>query len=178
MTLKHRFTNRGPLHFPELSENPWFTVRPKRSVKGAQRLTVLELCPGAGGQALGYEQTGIDHAGLVELDKDACATLRLNCPSWNVIEEDLNTFDGAAFKGVDIVAGGLPCAPSQWLESNSGQATSAIFSPRMILLVDQIRACAVMIEYVRGILDGVFLDYRLYLATFPLKIPHRSSLFS
>jgi DNA (cytosine-5)-methyltransferase 1 len=69
------------------------------------------LCAGGGGQALGYEQAGIDHVALVELDKHACATLRLNRPEWRVIEEDLNKFSGAAFKGVDIISGGLPCPP-------------------------------------------------------------------
>ena len=78
-------SSQGPLLFPELSENPWFTARAKvRHPRTANRLTALELCAGAGGQALGYEQAEIDHAGLIELDKYACATLRLNRPVWNV----------------------------------------------------------------------------------------------
>jgi DNA (cytosine-5)-methyltransferase 1 len=101
--------------FPEMSENPWSTGSGKRSGGGGQRpksrLTTLELCAGAGGQALGLEQAGIGHAGLVELDKHACATLRLNRPAWNVIEQDLHHFDGRPFVGVDIVSGGLPCPP-------------------------------------------------------------------
>ena len=72
-------------------------------------LTALELCAGAGGQSLGLESAGIEHVGLIEIQKDACATLRLNRPLWNVIEQDLNHFNhAAAFKGVDIVSGGLP----------------------------------------------------------------------
>src|SRR5215831_18493083 len=77
-----------------------------------QTLTTLELCAGAGGQALGLEQAGIAHAGLIEIDKFACATLRRNRPGWNVIEDDLNHFkDASAFRHVDIVSGGLPCPP-------------------------------------------------------------------
>ena len=72
-------------------------------------LTTLELCAGAGGQALGLEQAGLEHHGLVEIDAAACATLRANRPHWNVIEQDLRAFDPKPFKGIDIVAGGLPC---------------------------------------------------------------------
>jgi predicted RNA methylase len=61
-------------------------------------LTTLELCAGAGGQALGLELAGIEHVGLIEIDSHACATLRLNRPQWNVMEQDLTAFkDASAF---------------------------------------------------------------------------------
>lgn len=68
------------------------------------RPIALELCAGAGGQALGLERAGFDHVGLVELDKRACETLRLNRKAWNVIERDLRQFNGTAFRGVDLLA--------------------------------------------------------------------------
>jgi DNA (cytosine-5)-methyltransferase 1 len=51
-------------------------------------LTSIEICAGAGGQALGLEQAGFEHVALVELDQWACKTLRANRPHWNVIEGD------------------------------------------------------------------------------------------
>ena len=156
-----------PALFPEMSENPWFTGGGKLGLEGGRRmsgLTSLELCAGAGGQALGYEQAGIGHVGLVELNKHACTTLRLNRPGWKVIEQDLNTFSGAAFKGVDIISGGLPCPPFSIAGKQLGTRDERNLFPAMIRLVDEIRPRAVMIENVRGILDAIFEDYRQYIA--------------
>ena len=52
----------------------------------------IELFAGAGGLALGLEKAGFEEIGLVEIDKTACDTLRLNRPNWNVIEEDIVEF--------------------------------------------------------------------------------------
>jgi DNA (cytosine-5)-methyltransferase 1 len=155
------------LLFPEIltgPENPWVTASSKHleSDRRGSGLTTLELCAGAGGQAIGLEEAGIEHAGLVEIDKSACATLRLNRPRWNVIEYDLNKFDGSAFKGVDIISGGLPCPPFSVAGKQLGTKDERNLFPAMIRLVDQIRPRAVMIENVRGILDAVFQDYRGY----------------
>lgn len=154
------------LLFPELStgpENPWITGSTKHVGDAPlSGLTTLELCAGAGGQAIGLEQAGIEHAGLVELNKSACATLRLNRPTWNVIEEDLNTFDGSSFNGVDLISGGLPCPPFSVAGKQLGNKDERNLFPAMIRLVDQIRPRAVMIENVRGFLDAVFQDYRGY----------------
>lgn len=73
--------------------------------------TSLEMCAGAGGQALGLEMAGFGHEVLVEIEPPACATLRLNRPEWNVQEQDLRQFNGLPYFGVDLVAGGVPCPP-------------------------------------------------------------------
>ena len=79
--------------------------------KPSNMLTSVELCAGAGGQALGLEAAGFDHECVAEIDADACKTLKLNRPEWNVWEGDIRQFDPSKFKGVDLVAGGLPCPP-------------------------------------------------------------------
>lgn len=120
----------------------------------------LELCAGGGGQALGLEQAGFDHTALVEIDRHCCNTLRANRPNWNVFEQDLTSFNGAPFKGVDLVAGGVPCPPFSKAGKQLGKDDERNLFPTTISLIDQIRPRAVMIENVRGLLDPQFDDYR------------------
>lgn len=70
--------------------------------------TVIELFAGAGGLALGFENAGIHTNLLVEIDKIAVATLRLNRPKWNILHNDITNVD---FQGMnaDILTGGFPC---------------------------------------------------------------------
>lgn len=141
-------------------ENPWVTGGYRRKLRSKSGLVTLELCAGAGGQAIGLERAGIDHVGLVEIDATACSTLRRNRPKWNVIEQDLDTFDAAAFAGTDIVSAGLPCPPFSVAGKQLGTSDERNLFPAMIRVVDQVRPRAVMVENVRGILDAVFEDYR------------------
>ena len=78
----------------------------------------LEMCAGAGGQALGLEMAGFDHSALIELEPAACDTLRLNRPAWNVIEDDLRRFDGTPYKGVDLWPAACPARRSPRPESS------------------------------------------------------------
>lgn len=63
-------------------------------------LTTIEICAGAGGQALGLEQAGFEPVALVEIDKACRQTLRYNRPIWNIIESeqaDVRLFKGNAY---------------------------------------------------------------------------------
>lgn len=124
------------------------------------RLTSVEICTGAGGQALGLERAGYEHLAVVEIDKDACNTLRLNRPSWNVIEGDLRNFSASPYKGVDLLAGGVPCPPFSKAGKQLGNLDDRDMFPEAIRLVRECRPKAVMLENVRGLLDDIFLDYR------------------
>ncbi len=141
----------------------------------SEPLTSLEICAGAGGQALGYEQAGFNHCGLVELNRHACATLTLNRPNWNVVQEDLNEFSGFKFKGIDLLAGGLPCPPFSVAGKQLGKQDERNLFPATIRLVDEIRPRAVVIENVRGILDAVFEDYRTYIRTELRKLGYETA---
>lgn len=128
-------------------------------------LSVLELCAGAGGQALGFEQAGYHHVGLVEIDAHACKTLRYNRPDWTVFQEDLNHFDGSAFSGIDVLAAGLPCPPFSKAGKQLGSADERNLFPAALRIIRQTKPRAIVIENVRGILDAVFEDYRKYIVS-------------
>lgn len=125
--------------------------------------TSVEICAGAGGQALGLEQAGFEHLAAVEIDRHACNTLRANRPEWNVVEGDVVRWikDHAAdYAGVDLVAGGVPCPPFSKAGKQLGAADERDLFPAMLDLVKVTNPKAVMIENVRGLLDPVFADYR------------------
>ncbi len=123
----------------------------------------LEICAGGGGQALGLEHAGFEHQALVEIERHYCNTLRLNRPEWPVFEKDLRDFvqnDARSFKGVDLLAGGLPCPPFSIAGKQLGDRDDRNLFPVMLDLVDETRPRAVMIENVRGMLNAVFEDLR------------------
>ncbi len=120
----------------------------------------LEICSGAGGQALGLEQAGFDHVALVEIDRHACSTLRVNRPNWNVVQDDLFQFDARKFRGIDLLAGGVPCPPFSKAGKQLGANDERDLFPSAIRIVDECCPNAVMLENVRGLLDATFEDYR------------------
>lgn len=126
------------------------------------RYTSVEICAGAGGQALGLEQAGFEHLAVVEIDKHAAATLRANRPEWNIQEEDLLSWDPSPYshRVVDLFAGGVPCPPFSKAGRQLGREDERDLFPRALELVDVLRPRAVMLENVRGLMDPVFGDYR------------------
>ena len=126
--------------------------------------SVLELCAGAGGQALGLEAAGFGHAGLIENDVSACNTLRLNRPHWRVIEHDLfQPLNLSAFKGVDLLAGGLPCPPFSVAGKQLGEQDERNLFNVGLTYADEIRPRAIMFENVKGMLDPRFSGYRAWI---------------
>ena len=123
-------------------------------------LTCVEICAGAGGQALGLDKAGFRHVALVEYEKEYCDVLRENRPEWNVICGDVHDFDGTPYRGVDLLAGGVPCPPFSVASKQLGEADERDLFPQAIRLISEIRPRAVMLENVRGFLDPKFDDYR------------------
>jgi len=128
--------------------------------RSCSELSVLELCAGAGGQAIGLEWAGFAHRALVDIDPDCCATLRLNRPAWRVIQADLRSFSGAEFRGVDLVAAGLPCPPFSIAGKQLGEEDERDLFPAALRLVEEIRPRALMVENVKGLLGQAFRRHR------------------
>lgn len=120
----------------------------------------IELCAGAGGQALGLERAGFEHVALVEIDAAACKTLRYNRPEWNIIEGDLTQFDATPYKGVELVAGGVPCPPFSKAGKQLGADDERDMFPHALRVVSEVAPLAVMLENVRGLMDPQFAGYR------------------
>ena len=130
-----------------------------------QPLTCVEICAGAGGQALGLAMAGFVHVALVEYEEDYCKVLKQNRPEWNVICADVHDFDGRPYHGVDLLAGGVPCPPFSVAGKQLGQEDERDLFPEAIRLIKEIRPRAVMLENVRGFLDSGFDEYRDHIFT-------------
>ncbi|MCY1705418.1 DNA cytosine methyltransferase [Pannonibacter sp. SL95] len=128
------------------------------------QLTSLELCAGGGGQALGLEMAGFGHAALFENDPHACQTLRFNRPEWTVYEHDLfQDFAFEQFRGVDLLAGGLPCPPFSVAGKQLGEKDERNLFTRGVEIAERVKPRAIMFENVRGMLDPSFQSYREFI---------------
>lgn len=131
-----------------------------------RRFSSLEICAGAGGQAIGLEKAGFVHLALVEIEPRACETLRLNRPYWNVVgppnqDGDVRTYSALPFKGtVDLLAGGVPCPPFSIAGKQLGHLDERDLFPEALRLMEECLPRAVMLENVRGLLDPAFEPYR------------------
>jgi DNA (cytosine-5)-methyltransferase 1 len=159
------------------------TNEPKRSKGKVEEpeFTSIEICAGAGGQALGLHQAGFGHLALVEIDQYAAKTLQTNVeshPKWAWEREncdvlpptDVNEFKREKHlqksvellerRELDLLAGGVPCPPFSHAGKQLGKADERDLFPAMLRLIDKLNPRAVMIENVRGIMDPKFEDYR------------------
>jgi DNA (cytosine-5)-methyltransferase 1 len=76
----------------------------------AEMMSYLEICAGAGGEAIGLAAAGFHPVALYEKKEIAAATIRHNRPTWNVQTADITEVDFTQYRGkIDLLAGGVPC---------------------------------------------------------------------
>ena len=124
------------------------------------KFSSIEICAGAGGQALGLEVAGFEHKALVEIDKNACNTLRYNRPDWNVLEMDVKEFSAKNFEGITLFAGGVPCPPFSVAGKQLGLEDERDLFPEAIRLIRECSPKAILLENVKGLLSKKFDSYR------------------
>jgi len=100
----------------------------------------------------------------VEIEPVACETLRRNRPAWDVIETDVRQLKGHNFKGIDLLAAGVPCPPFSIAGKQLGNRDERDLFPEALRLVSEIQPRAVMLENVPGFASDKFADYRRRLA--------------
>ena len=108
-------------------------------------LSALELCAGGGGQALGLEMAGFACAAAAEIEPQACQTLLNNRPGWNVIQGDIRNLHGRDFRGIDLLAGGVPCPPFSIAGKQLGADDERDMFPTALRLIAEAKPAAVLL---------------------------------
>ena len=126
-----------------------FSTKPKR------KFTDIELFAGAGGLALGLEMAGFKHVLLNEIMPDACDTLKLNRPKWNVIQGDVSKISFEQYKGkVDMVSGGFPCQAFSYAGKKLGfEDTRGTLFYQFARAIKEVQPKIFLGENVRGLLE-------------------------
>lgn len=140
-----------------------------------EELTVVEICAGAGGQSLGLELAGFKHVAAIDIDRDSCETLRANRPRWHVIQGDIRLINGRPYRGVDLLAGGVPCPPFSIAGKQLGDRDERDLFPEALRLTKEIRPRAVLLENVRGFATARFDSYRTQLMADLERLGYRVS---
>lgn len=117
----------------------------------------IELFAGAGGLAYGLENAGFEHKLLLEIDKYASETLRMNFDSNIVYEEDITkvkTENLNISEEIDLISGGAPCQSFSYAGLRRGieDARGTLFY-EYARFVKYYRPKLFLFENVRGIIN-------------------------
>lgn len=140
---------------PEISQMMSGQWDEEMRTEPAEKYTSVELFAGAGGLALGMEMAGFHHILLNEFDHNACETLKLNRPDWNVVEEDIHTVDFSGLRGkVDFLSGGFPCQAFSYAGKRLGfEETRGTLFFELARAVKEIQPKVFLCENVKGLME-------------------------
>ena len=134
-------------------------------------MTSVELFAGVGGLALGISNAGFEHRAVIELDKDACDTIRDNqrrglspVNKWPLYEADVKKFDFESLgEGIDLLAAGVPCQPWSLGGKHRGHQDERNLFPDTIAAIRTLKPKAILIENVKGLRRQSFARYFEYI---------------
>lgn len=144
----------------ETSELPWLP-----------ELRAVEIFGGAGGLALGVAQAGFEHVAVIEVDQDACQTIRENQRSgnpltrpWPLHEIDIRDFNYSKIDSeIDLLCAGVPCQPFSLAGKGMAHRDRRDMFSEVLRAVHELRPKAILIENVKGLLRPAFKSYFDYL---------------
>ncbi|MGW0289496.1 DNA cytosine methyltransferase [Streptomyces tuirus] len=113
------------------------------------RMSLVDVCSGAGGLASGLESAGFSPTLLLDNKHQACETLLANRPHWKVIREDLVEFmpdEHPETMDVDLLSAGLPRVKSSAAVGRSGSDQELRLLTATIYLVHSIQPRALLLE--------------------------------
>ncbi|MGW3041181.1 DUF6339 family protein [Kitasatospora sp. NPDC001159] len=122
-----------------------------------RRFTFLEICAGAGAQALGLERAGFDPVMLLDHNRKACATISLNRPHWDVRCEDIVEFDPLEYPNllnVDLISGGLPRIKSAAAVRRADDTEARKVLAAALRLLTLVRPKALLLENLPDLFDS------------------------
>ncbi len=134
-------------------------------------LRAVELFAGVGGLAMGVGLAGFESLAVVEWNKSACETLRLNqarkfplVEHWAVSESDVRTVDwGAIPENIELLAGGPPCQPFSMGGKHKAHDDSRDMFPSAVDIVRKLQPQAFIFENVKGLTRASFANYYQYI---------------
>lgn len=136
------------------------------------KMRSLELFAGLGGMAKGFDMAGFEAVHLVELNHQACNSLRANFNPDLVFEGDVRDFDATPFAGIDLLAGGPPCQPFSLGGLAKAHQDERDMFPQTARILAQCCPKAFIFENVKGLARKSFQEYFEYILltlTYPLE---------
>lgn len=112
-------------------------------------MTQLELFAGIGGFGLAGHWAGIETVCQVEIDPFCQKVLVKNFPDAHR-HDDIKTFDGTQWRGVDIISGGFPCQPYSTAGKRLGTEDERHLWPEMLRVIREASPRWVVGENVGG----------------------------
>lgn len=153
------------------AEKHKFALREDTGIYEPVNMKSVELFAGAGGLGMGVSKAGFKHEMVIEWNRDACDTIRINkdrdvypVSDWPVFQGDVRTFDFGALPGdITLLSGGPPCQPFSLGGKHGGYNDERDMFPQAVRAVRELKPKAFLFENVKGLLRQSFAKYFEYI---------------
>jgi len=138
------------------------------------RPIAIDLCCGAGGMTLGFEQAGFDIVCAVDIDPIHSATHKFNFPNCKVINGDIGKIKGEDIQNIigketqiDLIIGGSPCQGFSRIGKQDINDVRNNLLFEFARIVNELKPKYFVLENVPGLLDKKYSNlFQKLLKTF------------